>query len=849
MASRIPHAFDNLYYMVKVRKQSGTWNNIPGESPAQTATFRICTLANDSFYGTAPDSVYVVDWGLKVSNVSNGFSGLISDNPLAKISNASFSIDNLELFYHRLSEANGDDLNTFYGAEVEIYACNGLVPGMFWDGANWTNENGVVYPTQLPNPGVNYPTNDQAFKLFTGTINKIDFSTKETKFSALSVADKINTKFGTLSQTNSDPKSRGDIIPIVFGNWGQSGDLAPLILERDSQDVPRLFLGTEPNKDVYTVRLYDKVSELDYRVRNSIDIDADNEIGVFQNDEAAANLQKNITDEVDDWDNGSELTNELNAYFPTNDGQKVYNLSGELVAFHHWLPRFTGEDRAASRGWAGSSLAPHISTEELFEIDSNIQKANAIIEIPLLPSELYLIDDSLDGGARSSGSFESTLKNDDSSLQDVTNSNYFLKVGAEPVSGDGLIQSNVAYHVNFKEFGFDGTVLSYSVSISILGVKDSLYSSAGVKNQFLIFDSYVPGSAIFTVNLNDGVNTEFSSDSYNLKPYFATASDLKSGFDVQLVSLVNDSEGATTPTYIQWNYLKGSCTLEVFAENGLWFWRGLGRQDGAANLIEKPADIYSNVLEKELKATAFQDDTTNRTDWKAAPAIYGSQPNWRDFAKEFLLNTGCASYVDASGNERLFDLEAKTNPDHLIQQEWITADNGLQDINYSFTDRMDMFNEFIIKFRYNPANGQYLNVIRVNKDLIESTDDLVFYPLQDAPNLRLRCEKAGEYLGLASTETKQFVFESKHIRDQRTAEQLLRHFVKWKTTTKALVSIGAIIPSTYNIEIGEQVEFNNVMGIPNKIKNARYVVTAKDWQPNQNGKTPKLKINLTEIPD
>ena len=885
--SRQVNKFSDLYYMVKIENPNGNWNNIEGQLPAQTNVFRITTINNSSYYGIAPNSVSAVDWGLDIGSVDNSFGGIISKDPLAKIPKVSFSIDNLELIYHRLSDANGGDLNVFYGADVTIYLCNGYVDGMFWNSSlgQWVDEDGQVYADQISAPIASYPDDDFSYRIFTGTVNNITFSPTRTNFSALGVSDKINNVFGTLAGVDSDFKTRGQIIPITYGNWAQNGDLAPLVLERDSSDVPRVFLDTQPLEQVNTLRLYDKVSELDYRVSNQRTVNNDNNILTFQSDEAAANLQKNITSESDDWDNGSEFTNEINTYFPTTDGQKLYQLDGETVAFHTWWKPFkngnrvspsdSANNRAASRGWKNSELESHISTSELYEIEKNIQKAIAIVDIPLVPEDLayeenYLPVEGLPGGPfpeqqgtqLATGSLENTLKNEDSALEDSLNSSNFFKVGVDSIDieeADSLIKRNSSiFRLNFQDFGFTGEVLRFDVDFSFLGYRSQNYSFDAYYDNFVKIFNVDDFTILLEQRFNrDWVDPNETFDFRNFGADLATQYDttdkIKQGMRILLQTFVNrynDSVSPTTgdefPAYLQWNYFNATARIKVFAENGLWYWRGLGRTNGS--LIESPSSVFSDILEKELNFTNFIDNTTERSDWKNGLSLYGKEPQWRQFAKEFCLNNGIASFSDYLGNEVIFDLEAKDNPDRILNLNQVELKNELQEINYSFSDRSDLYNEFIIKFRKNPANNQFLNILSINEDLIQSTEELEFFT-NDAPNLRNRCALSSGYLGLNNGEKKQFIFEANHIRNQRTAEQLLQHFVRWHTSTKAIVKVNTILPETYDWELGEQVEFgNSVNGIPMKVKNARYIITGKSINPNIKGSSPSISFTFMEIP-
>ena len=855
--TRTQNTFSNLYYLIRVRKETGSWNNIPGYSPASSNIFRFATLSNDSYYGTAPDVINIQDWGLSISTIDNSFGGLLTEKPVAKIPKTSFSIDNLELFYHRLCEANGGDLNSFYGAEVDVFLCNGLVPGLFWTGSSWENDFGVADPLwQLPNPGANYPNDDFIYPIFKGTINDIGFSTSTTSFSCLGVSDKINRKFGTLSGLNSNFKTRGQIIPITYGNWTQDGDLAPLILERDSQDIPRIFLDTQPIDRLDNLRLYDKVSELDYRVENTKVVDETAAIVTFQDSTSSADLEANISDDSKDWDNGSQLDNVLTNHFP-GAKQLLYNLDGESVAFHHDFDKFPTNptyttNRSASRGWSGGEILPHVSTDELFEIDAEIQKANAIITIDLLPSELYLSNGGNFTEARGTGSFQLTLENTDPNEQDLSYSKYFFKVGGVYTGTAYISQVSAIFSLKYKDFGFSGEVLSYDVEASVLGSRFN-----NIDNDFLadlvfrIRDPQDFTNEILRIDqlCKDPTDRpqQFETASASALAYFPDTDSLKEGLELSFAinSLQNDFP--SVPSNLTLNYFAAQCKIKVYAENGLWYWKGLGRIDSTNSLIEAPSDVLADIQKKELQFLQFIDATQSRSDWKNSFSLYGNEPTYRAFVNNFCKNNGAALFQNAAGYQVLFDLEKKFSPDHTINMNQIELKDNLQGINYTFTDRENIYNEFILKFRASPANKQFLNILKINENEITSTEPLEFFTSGDAPALRQRCEDATEYLGLDTGEVKQFVFESSIIRDQRTAEQLLQHLVRWHTTTKVNLRIDTILSETYDFELGDQVILGDVDGLPEKVKDAQYIITGKRINPNLTGAGPSIQISMTQV--
>ena len=184
-------------------------------------------------------------------------------------------------------------------------------------------------------------------------------------------------------------------------------------------------------------------------------------------------------------------------------------------------------------------------------------------------------------------------------------------------------------------------------------------------------------------------------------------------------------------------------------------------------------------------------------------------------------------------------------PDYSILQTDILDNGGVQDLEYSFTDRSILYNEFIIKFRPNPANNNFLNVLTVNDNSSSSTDDWVFFTSRTG--LENKCALATAGLGLTNGEKRQFVYEADSIRDQRTAEQLLQFFINFHHLTTALVTVKGIFTKFYNLELGQQVDFLDVGGLPGKIKNAQYIIIGKRINPNINGKKGSVDLKLMEV--
>ena len=846
--ARTIHAFDRLYWMVKIyRTDGGLWDNIPGVLPLKTDVFRICSISDTSFYGQVADTSSTVDWGLDLSSIDNSFSGLPFQKPLAKIPNFNFSIDNQELIYHKLCEVNGGDLNTFQSSTVEVYMCNGLIPAHFWNGSQWQNELAQNWLVQPANPGASYPTNDLANLVFKGLINKINFSMKRTSFSAVGIADKSNNKIGTLSTTAGDQKGLGDIIPITYGDWSKQGDLAPLILEGQQNNAPRLILSERDNFSFSSARLYDKVSELDYRALGEVTPIEQNKKVSFTDPTPIAQLQKNVAADAKAWDNGYQLDAVKTSDIPTN-GQLTVEIDSEQVAFHDAMTRFFGFDKSASRQWGSTPLEAHSTTDDVLKMDEITLKAKATIKIDL---NLAALSTPTTIGA-SGGSLSQTLLNEDSTDQDQTRINSYYRSGmkANTGTGSGLVSFIPTYNFTFKQSGFDGIVKNYTMAASVLSRVIPGLTIGGASDLVVKLDFTTPDSTIgYNLNNNgSGISQEFDFTEFTVTEPNAGAvsfNDLTFSM-VPFVSASTAVQPTTSDMWFSLNYFKGEATLEVFADNGVWFWRGKGRINSGATLIEKPVEVVDDIAEFELLSdNTIIDSAPNRQDWKAAPSIYGKQVEFRKWLDGFLLDIGCGSFSNALGESVIFDLEKKVTPDYSILQTDILDNGGVQDLEYSFTDRSNLYNEFIIKFRPNPANKNFLNVLTVNENSSSSTEDWVFFTSRTG--LENKCALATSGLGLNNGETRQFVYEADSIRDQRTAEQLLQFFINFHHLTTALVTVKGIFTKFYNLELGQQVDFFDVGGLPGKISNAQYIIIGKRINPNVNGKKGSIDLKLMEV--
>ena len=896
--TRTPHAFDNLNWLVVVSNTTpgGSWEKPDG---TLTQKFVFHTLANSSGYGIVDESISLVDQDLNVDPINFNLGEGPHKTPLAPIPSAGFSISNLELWYHQLSEINGGDLNLFEGANVKIYMCSSLAPAYFWnsDDMIWVNEAGSDYPAplQFADPTIlspNYPTNEFSWKVFTGTIQDISFSASTTSFDCIGINDLQNTNLGTLSDAKAQAKDRGKILPISYGVWQTDGDLMPVILDRDQQDVPRIILGEYDHQSIDGIRLFDKVSERDFFVLNTYSPNAENTEIEFREDTASADLGANISEDVTEWDQGPQVDTLLDTKFgDKTDGiateQLLTSIDSEMVAFHDNMndPVVTvtpygtiGGQKPASRAWGNSNTSEHTTTSEVFEVDADYQRATAIIAFSLPVLGMYKSLDANGIGSagelnNGSGSYWNTLKTVDTEESDSSpNFENFLLSGQNSYSELG---SGGFYSLSFEPIGFTGVITKIISSFSTWTNRGSITNPG----TFAYGDWFV-SSGLFLSNTGSSVaNIRYEGGAANLPQVFSDnvsviSSSVISGTDqwdkfktsvefennlpdfddltggaLSLKMIVIPSSLTTTGEpdgHAITDFVDVALRAKVDAQDGLWFVQGEARDNGAT-VIETPTESIQDIFTKDLNFSDFGDITSNRSDWKSDFSIYGKQKKWRKVLKEFAQEFAMGSFNDRKGQENLIDLDTKAVTLD-IAPSMVLKNGNLQAVDYSFTDRDDLYNEILVKFRQNPANGDFLNVIQINEDTVESTIPLEYFAT-DAPGIRSRLASATTRLGLDTAEKKTLIIESSFIRRTRTAEQLIEVLSQWWTSTKAIVTVKGTFSDFYYLALGDQVTFNYEWGgLPTKILDGQFMIIGHTINPAIKGGSGSIDLRLIEIP-
>ena len=903
--NRDPHKFDNLNWVVSVTSEGEPFLNLDG---VETQSFNFCTIPENETYFTIPNSFNYVDQDLRVETIQNGFSDGIHKNSLAPIPTASFSISNLELFYHRLCEINGDDLNVFEGAKIEIYMVNGLNPLVVWDsvGEVWNKFDNTLSDVQEQRPTIispNYPTNEEGYLIFTGTIEDIGFSTQTTSFDCLGVADKINVSLGNLIDPLAQKKDRGGIFPITFGDWSSENDLMPIVLNRNQENVPKIILGEYAHDELNSVRLYDKVSEKDFEVKNDFTIATDKNIVQFKNETATDTLGKALNDDINTYDESQQITNLRDSLFQNpNTGtvatkQALYSVGDELIAYHtprrepkaSYLTTHFGDLKgqiSASRGWGGQGVTNHEASAELFEIDSEYQKAIALIDIaPKITGLYWSGKDVLNPTNTSScgfttGSFQNvidkTSKSETDSLPDL---NAFAYAGSD----DNEFTTTDFFSFEFEKIGLNGEIIKTDCDYSgwFYGGNDFISPSTSQDYTIAMTIKNLDDSAliedqnrlVFTTDIEnsdlDLFTRQVKGDYQNLTSYELISPSggwLKVKYSVDLttpdlttleqlqegrIGISCDTIDRLTPNSPRnfFDYLNWRFRVKVNAEDGLWFGRGKGRIESDVLITSSPNAI-KDIMTKELgySPANFGSITSNRDNFPCAFSLFGKQKKWREELKKICFSFGIGSYQSFDGKENLIDFDRRT-PDAVISPDMVLLSGGMQSINYSFTDRNDLFNEFLIKYKVNPANKDTQAVLLLNESEIKNTEPIQFLTAQQTQALQSKLSRATKRLGLTNNEKKQFLLESEYFRDGETAERMLNLFILWNTSTKAKVKVEGTYSDFFDLDVGFQVIFeeNAFGGLPKKIAESQFLVINKTIIPSMDG-GGSIELDLIEMP-
>lgn len=930
MISRTPHKFDNLNWVVQVESEGEPFLNLQGE---ETFLFHFCTIpANPNYYPDV-DSLSYVDQALSIDTIQTKFSSPPHKSALAPIPTTSFSISNLELWYHRLCEINGDDLNTFEGAKISIYMVNSLNPLVVWDSvqSQWFLMDGRTI-TQAPDPTIltpNYPTNEAGYLVFTGTIEDIEFSTESTQFNCLGISDRQNTKLGSLVDPLALKKDRGQIVPISFGDWSSEDDLLPVILDRNQNQVPKIIVGEEPIKRLDSIRLFDKVSERDFSVVNKFSIDPQNKIIVFTDDQPTAELGATNSAVGGYWNEGIETINLRNTLFPNvndpNDPNKdnpatkqgLFQIEGEPVGFHapsrpideipasanqFGLKFFGGP--SASRGWGNQNLSSMGPQSELFEIDQEYQKAIAIIDFSPKIVGCYwggknVFDPDVGTGlpysgvGPNNGDFWRVINRTDINETDSAPDNLSFQGGS---GSNALTAINDFFSLEFERIGFEGDILKTTFESSVwwAGGSETAGKNVGegtfsifVRNEtadplpnensyfFAQIDTDVAGvvgvSWQYNIKGDNGTIPPFTDPSrFTLFDLIAPPSGawgkVKMGGDLTTPDLTTIDQinsgrigfqlelaraGAEFDSRLIVDFLKFNFQARVDAESGLWFARGLARTDQFDNLIEDPTEQLKNIFEKELlfDPNNFGEITTQRSNWKSAFSIYGEQKDWRSVLEKISGSYALASYQSKDGKENLIDYERRT-PDFTISPEMVLLSGDLQAISYSFTDREEIFNEVLIKFRINPANNDTQAVLLINETEVQNTDSLSYLDSSKLLTLQEKLGKASKRLGFNNNEKKQLVFETEFLRDSNSAERLIESLILWNTSSKANVKVSGTYSDFFDVKIGDQLIFESGAfgGLPRKISESQFLVYGTTIVPALGEDGGSIDLDLIEIP-
>lgn len=900
--------FPNIYWYVEFKKASGNWNLPPHPESTAIPTasrFAFATIPREhAHYGTS--SIRVYDEDVQIKGLDHSFDSRPWMNPLARIGDVTIDIDNLEMFYHRLVELNGNDRATLYGATMKVYQANGFIPGLKWTGSEWQDFDGVTASPQ-PAPPATYFSTDVAQLLFSGTVEAPASSVMRTSISSSEENAKRNVLLGTLADANAQDRDKGLIIPIQYGDQTDERALAPVVLDRTIREVPKVLLDTEALHTMDAIVIFDKESERHFEVQNKQSVNSDNNEVTMVDESGSESLgEGNGGDDLLKLTDSAKNTLQLNS----NDSQIIFRLNDELIGWHGfylkyktWEGTFWGEDQRhlASRGWADSEKQDHDGGDVYDEVDADIIATRARINIELIPVGLALEDTGGTGvvlfeeavfpeigqdldmddlsysrgntwGA-ASGSVWDMIKNSRDGDEDLLNHPKFnanAPIKDHLDAGLGFGTALMLRLIPFWErVGLEGDIQEITGFVRANYHPIDVTVDVNPQGNLKVF-RYVSINPDDATERRIDFNVAYTLDSDNLIDYDDTEQDesLRQNFGTNIGTLSNLYDNATrlefsvitefadktaTPNigFLYLHAMKLQVQVLVDAVPKLWFAKLKGRKFSGGSLIENPHQVIENLLETELGYTGSVFKSGSRSSWKFAGSIFGKRPKAREVIRQMAFECGSLSFVTQSTTgdvENLATMEKRTVDKTVVLDDLLLRGN-LVDLDYSYTPRSELYSRVEVKYQKINPTGDFGAVISADGLSITSTNDLSYLTGTRAFELKLALENAWKALGFGTTlsadsQHNTLSVESHFIRDDSTAQRFLEHLVTWSHSIKALVTMRGHYDAFYDVELGDQHKLSLGGQVPQAITDAQFIVIGKRVDQRDG-----ITLKLIEIPE
>lgn len=222
-----------------------------------------------------------------------------------------------------------------------------------------------------------------------------------------------------------------------------------------------------------------------------------------------------------------------------------------------------------------------------------------------------------------------------------------------------------------------------------------------------------------------------------------------------------------------------------------------GARKTAGTLIENPADVIEGVLRDELgvagadiDTAAFDAANTDRAGWKFAGQLT-EQDRSENVVDQLAQDGAFIYFVDVDGKESIRALGYGTEDATLG-----IGDFELNSIEFGYTDREEVVNDFTVLWGWNPDAEAYMSQSWVSRHGSSLDDPMDWVD---------KC--IDSYTRLGNIE-KQRGFEARWIQDQATADLYLKFLVDWLRVRKRTLKGNSWLTSL-GLELGDRIKLKN----------------------------------------
>lgn len=778
---------NNPYWLVKIynRDSAQQWKYFDGQN------INAFILSNEHFL--LPDTVYgsngrvgtnaYLNVGLSIDNFKRSFSGSFFESCIEDI--AQFQFGTSKAWQYKIPGSDNfidstDWINLFRsysgtnfsldGAGVDLWLCNGAIPGFIFSGTStFTEIAGTAVKSYTP---PEYNLTDEAHKVFSGSINKLGRNNTSWSFSCESIASSTDVFVG--ETVRGGENSTATIKPLCFGSiTGAGGDYdgAFPCAQTDSRvGILKLSVSANPKDrdEVSVFRLMYRDSNTDKLVRIISDLkQIGNEISLADDIDGVTLLANRGSGQAD-W---KTTLAERNALFPdinipidfdTPAKQIIHQSNDEQIGLHSLSAKgistppvvtpsvitFSEANTMDSRGWNNTRLADQLTgsqynTEKSESVGIRILVEQSLpvvemIEIPLFGSGLDLTDGDLFRG--STGNLWDMSEGTLVSYNFVSNPIKFSQRGYGPATWNGS-QTNAGrgvpyYSAPTKEDEFRFVIRSQKPDIKsedeLLKIEGRASVKVAISNpsspflaagsaSFVLYPNYVDQDRTLSI-LSAFTNASTTGARIDLVPtgglnrdFFDKIFDANSlALDIRLLSSWSASGSSVIYRHsiVELHKLGIIYTYKTDTQSRKLLWQGTGIRatngttQNAEDNIKTLVEITSNIDVDTSRVVAGS---------HTHAGYFAERITLRDAVRQVCQNHSLLARLSGDTME-LLEYSRSDTFKSVTEYDMFLDDDLLLELDVGDTDLQDLYSEVSVKFRERADDGEFAAEIKINPD-------------------------------------------------------------------------------------------------------------------------------------